>query len=606
MKKIICILLAVLTLTLVSCDNRSGPTPSTTPDAPSGTTSGTEAPNGDSTTPEPVPVVFFGYVQDGKQCRIVYEDGLDSSVNATIELIANRINEFTGGNTKAVNALLPDLGTPEILIGDTGRAESDEFIAGLKYRDYGFVIEEDYVVIAGKTQDNTIRALNRFYDYIKANEPDMQDGTAGILSTHDYMRLSTYVTGEFTVGGTDIREFTIIYSDSNAEAAQLLSEGIAELTGYVLPYYKATSAAGRPVGEHEILIGNTGRAVAGDYYDGKTSKLPTSLDYIICVKDGCLIFAGGCDTVAGNAVKEFVKQQSKASPATLSLTGEIESGVGDLSYYSVYPKTEGSDVRLMSSNVYFYNFSQKRVDIMLDSYVMCSPDVLCLQEMSAQWHNSLDSGLEEFGYVQVPFVPEASLGNITATSNYTPIYYKASLYDVVASGYDQFESVKQKPDGDKSSSKSFTWSVFERKSDKLRFAVISTHLTWYSEPGQAEKYRVQDATEILAAVAMIEKTYNVPVAVMGDMNSATGNDAYNTLRSGDMDTAVRLAIKTQDANYNTWHELDAYPNQNSSMIDHIFVTAQNTTVNYYQTFVNSSVISGSDHTPIITDLTYKK
>ena len=83
-------------------------------------------------------------------------------------------------------------------------------------------------------------------------------------------------------------------------------------------------------------------------------------------------------------------------------------------------------------------------------------------------------------------------------------------------------------------------------------------------------------------------------------------DTYNTLRSGDMDTAVRLAIKTQDANYNTWHELDAYPNQNSSMIDHICVTAQNTTVNYYQTFVNSSVISGSDHTPTITDLTYKK
>ena len=42
------------------------------------------------------------------------------------------------------------------------------------------------------------------------------------------------------------------------------------------------------------------------------------------------------------------------------------------------------------------------------------------------------------------------------------------------------------------------------------------------------------------------------------------------------------------------------------MIDHVFVTKQNTTVNYYQTFVNSDVISGSDHTPTIADLTYKK
>ena len=593
-------MLAAILLTLASCGDR-------TP-APSPGTSGDTSPDSssDTTSSEASAGVFFAYVQNGVPCRIVYEDGLSAAVLATFDLVAGRIGEIAGVEVRSVNALLPDTGAPEILVGDTGRAESDAFISALKYRDYGFEVSDDYIVIAGKTQDGTVRALNRFYEFINGNEPDTREGVVGVRAEHGFLRTSNYVTKKFTIGGVDVSEFEIVYSSSCEEAARILYECIADLTGYILPCRKASSLAGAATAKHEILIGNTGRAAAGEYYDKKLSKLPSSLDYVITVKDGCLIFAGGCDSVAVAAVREFTRKQSEDSPVELELSGELVRGVGDLSQYSVYPKTEGADVRLMSSNVYFYKYSDKRVGIMLDSFVMCSPDVLCLQEMSAQWHRGLDAALGAYGYAQVPFVPDQSLGNLSPNANYTPIFYRQSMFDVVTSGYDQFESVKANPDGDKSSSKSFTWSVFERKSDKLRFAVISTHLTWYSDPTQAEKYRVQDAKEILGAVAMIEQTYGVPVAVMGDMNSGVGQDAYNTLRSSGMDTAVRLALKTQDANYNTYHELDVYPAQNASMIDHVFVTKQNTTVNYYQTFVNSDVISGSDHTPTIADLTYKK
>ena len=576
--------------------------------APSPGTSGDISPDSssDTTSSEASAGVFFAYVQNGVPCRIVYEDGLSAAVLATFDLVAGRIGEIAGVEVRSVNALLPDTGAPEILVGDTGRAESDAFISALKYRDYGFEVSDDYIVIAGKTQDGTVRALNRFYDFIKSNDPDTLDGVAGLLSTHNYLRTSSYATERFTIDGVDVSEFGIVYSSSCEEAARSLSECIADLTGYVLTCRKASTANGAVAAKHEILIGNTGHAAAGAYYDGKLSRLPSSLDYVVTVNDGCLIFAGGCDSAAAAAVRRFVKKQSNDAPAVLTLSGELERGVGDLSEYSVYPKTDGADVRLMSANVYFYKFTDKRVGIMLDSFVMCSPDVLCLQEMSAQWHRGLDTELSAYGYAQVPFSPNPALGNLPPTANYTPIFYKKAIFNVVASGYEQFESVKHRPDGDKSSSKSFTWSVFERRSDGLRFAVISTHLTWYGEPIQAEKYRVQDANELLEAVDMLERTYGVPVAIMGDMNSGVGQDAYNTLRSSGMDTAVRLALKTQDANYNTYHELDVYPAQNASMIDHVFVTKQNTTVNYYQTFVNSDVISGSDHTPTIADLTYKK
>lgn len=598
-RKIFCLLLAAILLTLMSCGNH-------TPSGPGDTTDGNSSENPTDTTAAPCTGEFFGYVQNGVQCRIVYEDGLSASVLSTLELVSGRIKELTGVTVKSVNALLPDTGVPEILVGDTGRAESDAFISALKYRDYGFEVSDDYIVIAGKTQDGTVRALNRFYEFINGNEPDTREGVVGVRAEHGFLRTSNYVTKKFTIGGVDVSEFEIVYSSSCEEAARILYECIADLTGYILPCRKASSLAGAAAAKHEILIGNTGRATAGEYYDKKLSKLPSSLDYVITVKDGCLIFAGGCDSVAVAAVREFTRKQSEDSPVELELSGELVRGVGDLSQYSVYPKTDGADVRLMSANVYFYKFTDKRVGIMLDSFVMCSPDVLCLQEMSAQWHRGLDTELSAYGYAQVPFSPNPALGNLPPTANYTPIFYKKAIFNVVASGYEQFDSVKRRPDGDKSSSKSFTWSVFERRSDGLRFAVISTHLTWYGEPIQAEKYRVQDANELLEAVDMLERTYGVPVAIMGDMNSGVGQDAYNTLRSSGMDTAVRLALKTQDANYNTYHELDVYPAQNASMIDHVFVTKQNTTVNYYQTFVNSDVISGSDHTPTIADLTYKK
>lgn len=600
MKRIICVLL-LLAAMLASCGTAPSQSTDTTDTADTSTT-----PAHPSDTSADAAAVFFAFVQGGAECRIAYEDGLNPAVLDTFALICARIEALAGVKIKAVNALLPDTGVPEILVGDTGRAESREFISTLKYRDYGFIIREDYIVIAGKTQDGTIRALNKFYEYITENEPDVRDGGVGLLSTHDYLRTSAYKTADFTIDGADIGQFEIVYSAPCETAAEELAKCIAELSGVVLPCRKASAADSGAAHENKILIGNTGSARADAYYAGKRSRLSASGDYVISAGDGCLIFAGGSESAVCAAVSDYAGRLLRQTPTSVTLAGEVERGVSDLSALNVYPKTPGSDVRVMSSNVYFYHFSSKRVGLMLDSFTLLMPDVLCLQEMSAQWHRELDPELEMYGYTQVPFVPEASLGKLTPTANYTPVFYRSELFDVVASGYDQFESVRQRPDGDKSTSKSFTWAVFERRADKLRFAVISTHLTWYGEPVQAEKYRVQDANEILAAVAMIEQTYCVPVTVMGDMNTRVGADAYNTLRSGSMDTAARLALKSHDAEYNTYHELDAMPARNATMIDHIFVTKQNTTVNYYQTFVNSSVISGSDHTPVIADLTYKK
>ena len=54
----------------------------------------------------------------------------------------------------------------EILVGDTNREESEEFLSTLRYNDYGYGIVNKKIVIAGHTEENTVKAMNKFIDEV--------------------------------------------------------------------------------------------------------------------------------------------------------------------------------------------------------------------------------------------------------------------------------------------------------------------------------------------------------------------------------------------------------------------------------------------------------
>ncbi len=567
--------------------------------------SGEAGSGSDSTATEENNMLFHILTSDGKTPSIVYADGADETLFSTVTRLKKTLEGITGKDIPVKNSLVPEDSGSEIIIGDCGRAKGAEFTSSLRYKDWGYSITESTVVIGGHTSSNILRALNYFIDRLVSGYYDKaDDGSITLQGSQSYLREADYAMEQLTLDGVNIKEYNVIYGTDADDAAEEFCERVASLTGYSLLMLPAIS----PEGAHEILFGDTGRAAASDYYSGGKPTLGY-VDYSVELKDGRLIFAAGTILALDEAYKAFSEQYlpMNGSKESLELTaGKLAGGSVDLTEYGITGKTPGSDIRIMSSNVYFYNFSLTRVNIMYETFVLSAPDVLCLQEMSREWHTALDPLLEASGYEPVPFNPDPGLGGITFAYNYTPIYYLPELYTVAASGYKQFETVKKRPDGDKSNSKSYTWALFERKSDGRRFTVISTHLTWYSDPTQAEAYRVQDAGEITALVAKIEADYSVPVMVLGDMNTGIGNNAYKKLTSGTLESVRKLSPASDTLLSNTYHTLGEMPLFNSSIIDHILVTKANVRADYYATLYNSSVINGSDHCPVMADLTFIK
>lgn len=76
----------------------------------------------------------------------------------------------------------------EILLGDTGRAESDEFINSLAPNEYGFEIKGNKVTISGTNATTIRRAAELFIDSVDFFGED------GDLSVYDGMRLTKLVT----------------------------------------------------------------------------------------------------------------------------------------------------------------------------------------------------------------------------------------------------------------------------------------------------------------------------------------------------------------------------------------------------------------------------
>ena len=138
-----------------------------------------------------------------------------------------------------------------------------------------------------------------------------------------------------------------------------------------------------------------------------------------------------------------------------------------------------------------------------------SSDIITLQEYSSHMHERLYPSLQKQGY---RICTEGSGENW----NYTPVFYKPSVFELVECDYFLFTPEKFSNRG----TKSYTSAVFRTKKTGKVFAVISTHLWWKSDkvlPGSTEA-RTRQARCIVSAAEEIREKYGCPVFVCGDMN----------------------------------------------------------------------------------------
>lgn len=466
------------------------------------------------------------------------------------------------------------IGEYEILIGNTNRPETADFLSKLKYRDFGYAQYGKKIVIAGHSEEATMNALQEF----TAAVLHKKDGEEGVFynESYDFLKLLEYSITELAIGDTSISEYRIVYPKRNANtekvAAQMIADAIAKSSGIVVKIIHDGEAEASGT---EILVGATNRNTDSQIADFN-SKL-TGIDAIVAFDGKNVNLYGLSPTALLVAANEFVAKfaDQKADKFSISLEA------------SHICKYNDSILQAMSFNVWVSGKTPERNQRVLDMCFKYFPDTIGFQEVDPVWLATLKSGLKE----HYDFVGEGRNGG--ASGEYNPIFYKKEVFNLIDSGTRWLSSTpNQVSKVDESSlNRIYTFALLERKSDGTRIMVVNTHFDHTS--AQAREKQAEVLVEYLKTIT------DYPIVLTGDFNCDASSKAYSTLLS----SGIVNSSDTADKKINKVATFTNYGTSNK-IIDFVFTSPKGVGVTTYR--VCNEEINGdfpSDHHPVLIEYT---
>ncbi len=130
--------------------------------------------------------------------------------------------------------------TPEILVGQTNRAETARYAADLRQGEFAVAREGNRYVLTGGSEDAVQSACAWFVQFALG-----WDGEGLYEGGDVFTQKKTYRVDSPTIGGNALREYSILYTDAvnnEEEAALGLQQTILEETGWLLPAKKISIA----------------------------------------------------------------------------------------------------------------------------------------------------------------------------------------------------------------------------------------------------------------------------------------------------------------------------------------------------------------------------
>lgn len=458
------------------------------------------------------------------------------------------------------------MGEYEIIIGDTNRPESAEFIADLRTEDYGYAIKNDKIVIAGATDEYTAKAVRLFLRNIVNG--DISDGIF-YSSDEDRIEVGSYPLDSLTVenGNTQIpiQNYSIVYSENGDDAghlcAEIISSDIADVTGYTLDIVSDSEEKR----EHEIVIGDTNRGTSPELADN---------EFCIDISDGTIHIYGNDNIALLKAVNEFGE---RIRPTAKNITVTSDS----MHKYTF----ENTTMTAMSFNLLCGQMEHERVERVMQMIKNYLPDTIGVQEATRQWIVLLE---KEFGELY-GCVGEGRDGD--TNGEYTAIYYNKSVFDLIEEGT---KWLSDTPDvvskvEESSLNRTFTYALLERRSDGQRIMAVNTHL----EHTNSESRDLQSA---ILAEFLCEYVAEYPVILTGDFNTESNTTAYANVIDGGVTNASEVAESASvSATFTDYGSANA-------TIDFVFVTEDTISVKNFK--VCTEKINGnypSDHHPVLIE-----
>ena len=220
-------------------------------------------------------------------------------------------------------------------------------------------------------------------------------------------------------------------------------------------------------------------------------------------------------------------------------------------------------MRVMSFNVLCYgnptHFWLKRIPGVVKVIKDASPDSFGVQEAHKKWMDALCENLPEYSYVGVGRDDGANEGEFSA------VFYKKSLYEVVDSGNFWLSETPEKPSlgWDSACIRICTWAELKDKRTGKAYIHMNTHL---------DHIGVEARTQGVKLIKEKAASFNgKPVVCTGDFNIEQDTDCYVEMVSGNMADARKIAAETDDSF--TFHGFK--PGKIKATIDFVFVDKNN-------------------------------
>lgn len=251
-------------------------------------------------------------------------------------------------------------------------------------------------------------------------------------------------------------------------------------------------------------------------------------------------------------------------------------------------RAEKDLVRIMSSNILAVNSDEEtlvpkkiRHTSLCAHYLTYSPDLLGLQEVQVDTKELIVSLLSDV-YTMVDVDTDGK-------KNYTPLFYKAAVFDLLESKFFPFFE---------RGLWHYEWALYRRKSDSKRLIHMNLHYHY-----SATEARLPEAKLVNEEIKRLEALYpDAPIFVTGDYNCETFTPEFCAMVEGiDMKSGMHLT----DDNYGYevgWHHPDTTDYVGEGAIDHICVTYKKAKVVRHRKLRSELLTYSTDHDPVFIDV----
>ena len=448
----------------------------------------------------------------------------------------------------------------EILIGVTNREESKSFLDGFKNKDYGWKAINKKLVIAGVNDEMTITAIDAFITNVLSTEP--AEG-AFYTSKSDYTYTGKYQLDTITIGGRDIREYSVVYDDdayAMQYIAELIRDSIADKCGYYLSVVEAKKATGL-----KITVGKTNAA------DGTMA---------------CELASDGNITVGGSTSQAIYE----TATALARKIGGLSASALDVSVSGTFSENE---LTVMTWNVYqgVKEVSAQRAAAYKSVIDELNPDILMIQEMPLNYSDERFGAALNSNYVKATVKRE----DIALPAYPTQIiYYNKNTVKLLSSHYFYTSETPDVPSAFSGANVQSTlvYSEFEQISSGNKVLAASAHLGIESSGMRVKQMGVID--EFFSKY----RAENPETAIVfgGDLNCEPMDKVISSIKKAGYANSSEVADVVNAAN--------TFPSK-EHVIDYLFVNNGGALVSSYtvkdlglhtKDYVNGNP---SDHNPVV-------